>query len=225
LLFVAFTAILLVTAFTRSVIKKYSVAGPNKTLVTLVILSAIFVASLIPAVVTIRLEQRWLQASMAVFILMLLVAINSTYTKSKVLQMGSLLLFVIPCIAINYSCLNNGANNIYLCNAQNKAMLFRIAMKNRIIKNTCDTLCIYEEKKDTNNENEINWILQKGIFFEYYGQAKKEIIFVDSADKVKNWGNHPVNIEKHQIIYIGDNVIDITDKYIPNYPTYRINSL
>lgn len=195
-------------------------ADRKKTIAVLFVLLVLFIVCLIPAIITIRLEQRWLQASMAVYVLMLLVAINCLFPKNTMLKIGALSIVAILSITVNHNYLKNGANNIYLCNAHNKAVLVKQAIETGIIKEECTTLAIYEKKKDINNENEINWIVQNGLFFEFYGQRKKEIVFVDSTDKTKNIGSSPIDITKTQIIYITHNVVDITDKYMSNYFTY-----
>ena len=189
--------------------------------VLLLQLSALFLLCLIPAIVTIRLEQRWLQASLSVFMLMTVIAINAIPFKNNWKKALCLSIFVFLFLAVDANYLATGVRDIYLYGAQNKARLFKQAIINGVIKPNTSKIYVFEKHKNENDENELGWILAKGYFFCYYGQNMKNIAFVDSSDQ-QNKNNRTIsNIsDKEQVIYVEEKVIDITKKYLDN--TFRI---
>ena len=173
-------------------------------------LSVVFVFFLIPAIVTIRLEQRWLQASFSVFLLMIAVAINGMYAN-KITRYSFLSLLTILLLLIDTNYLSSGGNNTYMMNAERNATKFKTAVDNGTIHAKTIQLYLSEKKKDINNENDINWTLYGGYFFNFYQNKSKQLIFIDSSDLTKTPAIN-FNTDTTQVVTITDKVIDITPK-------------
>ena len=173
-------------------------------------LSVVFVFFLIPAIVTIRLEQRWLQASFSVFLLMIAVAINGMYAN-KITRYSFLSLLTILLLLIDTNYLSSGGNNTYMMNAERNATKLKTAVDNGTIHAKTIQLYLSEKKKDINNENDINWTLYGGYFFNFYQNKSKQLIFIDSSDLTKTPAIN-FNTDTTQVVTITDKVIDITPK-------------
>ena len=182
-------------------------------------LGILLVLFLAPAVITIRLEQRWLQASYSIFILMFIIAFSNipfrnNYTRNWVL---SLMLILILTVDFNY--LNRGGNNIYMSYSEQTVKMVEKAIQDGIIKPETRNLYIWEKLRDANSESAINWDLAGGYFFNFYQHYDKNIFFVDSIYQKK----YPfaftsfVGFDKNtgQIIYLDNsNITDITGDYL-----------
>ncbi len=175
-------------------------------------LCCLFGFCLAPAVVTIRLEQRWLQASLSVFILLSAIAFNSIRFKNDLLSMLSCLAFVLLFLWTDHNYLEKGGSTIYLSSTEKLAADFKQAIDKGIIRPNTTELYIIEKKKDANAENEVNWALGAGYFFRFYQNETAKIIFTDTAST--NHGALNLNKDFVQIVYINSGVIDITNQYL-----------
>src|SRR5439155_27065767 len=87
-----------------------------------------------------------------------------------------------------------------------------------VIRYNTEKLYIWEKLKDVNGENAIKWTISDGYFFEFYQVKNKKIIFVDSiyqkSYSFKDSSFLNFNKGTEQIIYIKNNIIDITPEYL-----------
>jgi hypothetical protein len=175
-----------------------------------------FVLVLVPATFTIRLEQRWLQASFCVFILMLVIALNTLFEGHKsarniVLAAVALLFFIT-----DFTYLKRGKDNIYMANSHHQATKFRLAMEKGVIHPGTKNIYVVETPRDGNVENDFNWILAGGEFFAYYQNDSKTLVFTDSVYKRSVAGDSTLlkfNKATDQMILIKDSIIDLTDRF------------
>jgi len=163
----------------------------------LLALSGLFI---LPIILTIRLEQRWLQASYALFILAIIIALSSLDFKNTFLKGLSfcLLIFLFLCIDSTY--LNRGGKNIYMSGSEDVVSNFKRAIDAGVIRPKSSRLYIWEKQRDLNTESAIKWDLAEGYFFKYYQDKRKEIVFVDSV--------------YDQIIFLNREIVDLTGNYL-----------
>ncbi len=183
----------------------------------LFLLGALFFLFLIPAVITIRLEQRWLQASYSVFILMLIIAISDlNLSKNKWLSYSILLITTISVIN-DYMYLNKGIQYLYLTGAQNAASLFEKGLKNDEIHTRTRNIYIVEKARNTNDENGLLWALGNGYIFDFYKYNTMGILFVDSVyERMKSVNDTNLkrfNPSADEIVLLKDHIIDLTSDY------------
>lgn len=189
---------------------------PNQ-LWLLTFLGMLFVALLIPAILTIRLEQRWLQASYSLFILSFIIAFSHIPFRNIYNRNWILVLFIALLLWCDFTYLNKGAGNIYLTSSEAMADKFEDAIAKGIIRPGTQRLYIWEKHQDPNAENEIKWVLAEGYFFNFYKQQGKNIFFADSIyQKTPPYSNAFTNFNKNadQIIYMDKGIIDITNDYL-----------
>lgn len=176
------TALVLV-AYTAVVLRNAIVKKRNATQAHVMLLfAALFILCLLPAVVTIRLELRWLQASFAIYCLMLILAVKHVF-PNRAIRSVYLAAFILISLVIETKYLEEGAGSIYFVKADRRATNLRTAIEKGALNATTDTLCFIEETRNVNNEDEIKWILQDGYFFSFYNAGRKNIIFSDSSGK------------------------------------------
>lgn len=180
----------------------------------LLFLPVIWGLLLIPAVVTIRLEPRWLQGPFSVLMLMVAIALKNLNIKNS--NIKTYLLLALPALIIwsdnNY--LSLGGKNIYLYGSNKFASEIKELTTKGIIRPNTQTLYLWETQRDNNTEEGIKWVLMSGNFFQLYQEKNKKLMFVDS-NSYKSSPSPLVNLNKDsvQIIYIGKKTLDITDEY------------
>ena len=192
-----------------------------------VFLLILFGLCLVPAVVTIRLEQRWLQASYAILVFALIVAFNnlsfSNGNKRIVLPF-----FFILLLWIDFNYLKKGANNIYITYSQKMATEFERAINNGIIRPGINNIYIWEKQRDANSERAINWDLAEGYFFEFYQKQHKNVFYIDSnylnKDTINDTTLKRFNASTDQVINLENGIIDITNDYLQRSPKYFSHS-
>ncbi|MEO7801344.1 MAG: hypothetical protein ABIR81_05060 [Ginsengibacter sp.] len=180
-------------------------------------LGMLFVALLIPAVITIRLEQRWLQASYSLFMFSLIIAFSHISFKNVLSRSLVLLSITALLLWCDFNYLNNGAANIYLTSSEAMADKFQEAIDKKVIRSETKNLYIWEKQQDINVENEIKWVLAEGYFFNYYKQQGKNLFFEDSIyQKTLPHSSTFIKFNKttDQIIYMDTGVVDITNDYL-----------
>ncbi|HTL08130.1 MAG TPA: hypothetical protein VL307_07745 [Chitinophagaceae bacterium] len=173
---------------------------------------------LLPAVLTIRLEQRWLQASYAVFILLLIMAVSELKSAGNTLIFRYLPLLFLLLQWVDYNYLRKGAVNSYLSYSAAAAADVEAAVHNNIIHPETRRLFIWEKKRDSNTEEGIKWELGEGYIFNFYEQTPKQLIFVDSVySKHYPFASSPLatfNRQTDQVIYYDTAVLDITAAFL-----------
>ncbi len=178
-------------------------------------LSVLFI---LPVILTIRLEQRWLQASYVLFVLGIIIALNSLDFRSSLSKRLSFCLVIFLFVCIDSTYLNRGGGNIYMSSSEDVASKFKRAMDAGTIKKGSSKLYIWEKQRDVNTENAIRWDLADGYFFNFYQDKKKEIVFLDSAYN-KNYSFSfssfaGFNPGTDQILFFGNEIIDLTNDYL-----------
>lgn len=180
----------------------------------LALLGALFVLLLGPAIMSMRLEQRWLQASFDVFILMLVIILNDWLPKGNLVKAPLLCLFIIFFIWTDYNYLNKGGANLYMVYSESLASDFKEAAAKGILRPQTRKLYILEKRKDLNIESAIRFDLGNGSLFEFYQGKSKELIFADSMyDRSYSFAFSPFvhfNEQTDQILFLNGNIIDVT---------------
>ena len=173
---------------------------------------------LAPAVVTIRLEQRWLVAPFGIFILMAVVAISSFHLNNSIVEQVAFVVFIGCLLWINFDYNNKGAANLFFRKAEITAELFKAGVADSSIRANTSQLYILQRKIDTNTTNEVKWAIANGYIFKYYQGRSKKIIFSDSVRQFSNYRFEPAfsgfNKDSSQIIYIGSRVTDVTGQFL-----------
>jgi hypothetical protein len=178
---------------------------------------------LLPAISTIRLEQRWLQAPFSVLCVMFAIALNDFFKNSGPgLKYGSVLFITASLVLSEYTYLQKGTNNLYLHYSEKIAESFKNAVSNGVIRPGVDRLYIWEKQIDENTNNGINWSIGKGYIFDFYQGKSKDIRFVDSvyqrAKIVADTSFFHFNNQKDQLVYINtsenNTIVDLTKSYL-----------
>ncbi|MFC0773728.1 hypothetical protein [Terrimonas alba] len=189
---------------------------------TFLSLAVLFGLALLPAIITIRLEQRWLQASFCIFMLMCVLAADRLIVKKVYFKYVYLFLISIFVVTTHYSYLKKGADNIYLVYSEKTAGAFKNAATANIIRPSTEKLYIWEKKNDENANNAMRWSLGDGYLLSFYQEKPKQVIFVDSLYEKSHWLPDTTlrnfNAKIDQIVYLiyGEtwHVVDITRDYL-----------
>jgi len=198
------------------------------------LLSLLGMMMLIPATVTIRLEQRWLQASFSVFILLVIIAVNNLNFKYSSDKKYLLLLFFIFFLWTDFNYLKKGAGNFSMSYSTRLASGVKQAIDNGTISPNSNRLYIWEKRRNENDEQAIRWVLGGGYLFEFYQNKSKEIAFADSIyDGSYSFAFSSVpDFDKNavQIVYLLNNkVYDLSQDYLQDslrhFVAKGINSL
>jgi len=148
-----------------------------------IFLFVLFGFMLVPAVSTIRLEQRWLMASAAILVLLIVVALDSiqfTNNRNRNIILG---VFAVLFLATDVDYMRRGGDNFYMVWAEKDAAAFKEAIKTGVIIPETDELDIFVAKKDPDLTGSYVWFLLDGHLFEFYQGKIKKLVFVDSADR------------------------------------------
>ncbi|WP_431211974.1 hypothetical protein ACQ86N_40360 [Puia sp. P3] len=209
----------LLAAFIRKVRKRlFSNNRDRDSAVLVVSLVILLHLLLIPAVSTIRLEQRWIQGPFAVFVLILTILFRELPYKSgrrEALFFGGL---VLVYVVTDFTYLSRGAGNFAMIYSERTATSVKDAIDNGVIHADTHELYIWEKQRSENYEAGIDWELASGSFFEFYQNSPKKIYFVDSIydsaypGGFSSFGNFDKTSK--QIVYLDKNVIDITGDYL-----------
>jgi hypothetical protein len=186
---------------------------------TFLFLSLLGIMLLIPATMTIRLEQRWLEASFCIFILLVIIALNSLNFRYDNGKTYALLLFFVFFLLTDFNYLRKGVDNLSMSYSTRLSTGIKQAIDNGTISPGSDQLYIWLKHRNENAEQAIRWILARGYFFEFYQNKSKEIVFVDSVfDRSYpfTFSSFPgFKKDAAQIIYLLNNkVYDITPDYL-----------
>jgi hypothetical protein len=175
-------------------------------------LGVLFFLFLAPAIITIRLEQRWLQASFCIFILMTGLAWSRIPVKNMTARYGAVALFVLVFSLVNFSYLKNGDKYIYLTSASDIANSFKQAINNGTIPVSVDKLYIWEKQRDEGSELALHWSLQGGQFFNFYQNKFKELAFIDPTYKFDS--TKKLDTFHERVLYYNNAVTDVTSDYL-----------
>jgi len=183
------------------------------------LLSLLGIILLVPATITIRLEQRWLQAPFSVFALLVIIALNTLPFKYRSGNKYALLLFFTFFLLTDFNYLKKGVPNFSMSYSTRLASGVKEAIDNGTISPNSEQLYIWEKRRNENDEQAIRWILASGYFFEFYQNKAKQITFADSVyDKSYPFAfsSFPgFNKNTSQIIYLLNNKIyDLTPDYL-----------
>jgi len=189
-------------------------AGSGWLIVSLIVLFGFF---LVPAVLTIRLEQRWLQASWSIFMLLFIIAFTGIPFRSVSAKNGLSVLFCLLVLWVDGNYLKRGGDYIYLNYSEKAARQFETAIQQGIIKPATSKIYIWEKHRDSNTENAIRWDLGDGYFFNFYQQHPKKLVFVDSVYKgahlLSDTSFAHFNRQTDQVLYLDSNITDITHEF------------
>lgn len=199
----------------ESAVKRYS---KEPWIPAVFFLSGAFLLCLVPAVSTIRLEQRWLTASYSVFLILMIMVIANIQWKNIAIRQASLIVLALAIAWVNYSYLYAGGTNIYMYSAEATARKFKTAEDKNIIHPSTKKLYIFEDHRDANQENVVTWSLMGGYIFKFYRAEGKELIFVDSTytktDTAWVGSFSSFDPKTSQIIYLSNELKDITSEFL-----------
>jgi hypothetical protein len=173
---------------------------------------------LIPAVSTIRVEQRWLQAPLATLLLILFYAFYNIRTKFKVAKYAVFGVFVLYFFVSDYYYYVGYRKSSYWGGAEGTATNYKEACFNGTIRKQTKTLYILVGNRVHFPSGALLWDLVDGLFFDYYQGSKKKIIILD-FDMYKDKTQLPyivaLNKETEQVIeWNGIWLVDVTDKVL-----------
>ena len=187
---------------------KYSKAKSKHThFPEFILLAVLFILLIVPGTVTIRFEQRWLQAPFCVFLVMLVIALRQLQMK-KTLQLIAYTAFSTLFIWSNYRYFSLGVNNYFMNQAENMVYKFKEAAVNGVIRPATSKLYILDYK-DVNGKDALTWYLAQGYFFNFYQGKSKQIAFIDSSD-LKQTPLISFNTDSTQVVTVTDKITDIT---------------
>jgi hypothetical protein len=177
-------------------------------------LSILFGLCILPAIVTIRLEQRWLQASFSVFILIVVIAFCNIRTRHTLAKNLGFCMFVLLFVISDRNYLVKAREHVFFKYAEWMADEYKEAIFHGVIRPGTENIFIYDKRKDTEHEWTTNWILANGYNFEFYQGKSKNILFLDSTVFTNKEQLIHFNKNKDQIVSFQGNVIDITDQIL-----------
>ena len=179
----------------------------------------LFFLCLVPAISTIRLEQRWLQASFSIFVLLVVlfyqrIVSDMTTKKGKVFFLSFITLFIFS----DQHYLHAGVNNFYLKEAERSAGAIEESIQNGIVRRSTAKVIIYSKVADANGRNAFSWAIGGGYLFSFYNCGVKELEFIDSAgikdDDLQKKVIDRLDMTKDQVLQIRDgHIIDVTNSF------------
>lgn len=174
----------------------------------------------VPAVITQRLEQRWLQAPLFIIVLMLAIAFIGTFRNIATRNM-TVIIFAFLFIWVNHNYFTRGVQNLYFTYSEREAFKFKEAIDNGTIHPAADTLYIWEKKRNIEAEQGLSWTLGSGYFFDFYQAAPKHLAYVDSIYLPTGQSALPgFNPKTQQVLYFSDLIFanqmiyDMTHEYL-----------
>lgn len=178
----------------------------------------LFLLLLVPAVVTIRLEQRWLEASFSLFLLLIVIAMLNWQPATAYIKNTAFIALITALLFIDTNYLRKGIDNLFMRDAERSAFVFRNAINNGVIHPDTKNIYFMLPHRDANAENGFTWAVRDGYLFDYYQGKSKKIIFVDSVYERTISATDTTfahfNKGTDQIVYTKGNVIDATDQYL-----------
>ncbi len=199
-------------------VRKAFIRKNESTISTFLFLIILFVLCLAPAVVTIRLEQRWLQASLSIFILLVVISLAGIPFKNNFTKTILYLSFITLFLSTEFIYLWKGADVIYISSSQKMASLFKKAIDEGIVNSSTNRLIIVEKAKDPNGENEVSWTLSNGDFFQFYLNKNVQLSFADSVyERVHSNSDTTLrNFNKNtdRMVCLNNGVINITGEFL-----------
>jgi hypothetical protein len=184
------------------------------------LLLALAILALIPAVITIRLEPRWLQASLAMFVLVTAIAFNNLF-KDGWLKKLLFFLFIALFLIVDYTYFVKGVRYLALNSGVQYSSLFKTAMTNGVIQDSTRNLYIWETTRDPNTEAAVKWILGDGYIFDFYQDKPKNLLFADPEYRkndtvfASTFGNF--DRQADQVVYVDQKnkiVVDLTSDFL-----------
>jgi len=180
-------------------------------------LTILFILCIMPAVVTIRLEQRWLQASFSIFILIVALAFKNIDTKHNAIKAVCFSLFAFLFLISDHHYLATANKIVFIKYAEWMASEYKEAMFRGAIHPNTENIFIYDQQQNSEHECTINWILADGYNFEFYQGKRKNIIYLDSmmfTDKGELNYLMNFNKDRDQVVSFQTYVTDITDQIL-----------
>lgn len=208
---------MIVLLFSVSVYRNIKLKQKNgvKSLYAFMLLLSLLGLSLIPAIVTIRLETRWLQAPLCIFILLAVVVFCNIFVVRTKIKYSFFIAFVSLFLITGFNYYKPAFANMK--GGENIACSFKQAAYNGTIPQSIDTLYIMEDnKRDYGFEGWIGWIIGNGYFFNYYQGKSKEVIYINAPKYADSTDAHLLkdfNKRTAEIIVVKDKIEDVTDQY------------
>ncbi|HTE09561.1 MAG TPA: hypothetical protein VK645_01305 [Chitinophagaceae bacterium] len=193
----------------------------------LLFLSVLSGLLLVPAIVTIRLEQRWLQAPLCIFILINAIVFSGSFQNAnRKITYIPLVFFAILFLWSDYNYLYKGADLIYMAYTEKSALVIKESVSKGVIRPATKRLYIWNEEYGVGAEEQIRWTLGNGEIFEFYQNKKKEINFVYAREREYYFPSKPAgnfNTDTIQVIDMIDNPIrDLTGQYVKKLPNQTL---
>lgn len=178
----------------------------------IVFLLVLLFFTIAPAVATIRLEQRWLQAPFSLLILMLVIALIHIKASSAILKNDLFAAFIALFLLSDHNYLYKGAPKMFAIKAEKTARMLKDAAQNGTIKPNIAHLYIEEDWWLFTE-----WVTQQGYLFYYYQGGTKQVRFHHELTDDKSGYVIPVKELAEglgQVISVKeDSVTDITARY------------
>lgn len=197
----------------------------GKTIYVVVALLMLMILCLVPAISTVRMEHRWLQAPFTIMILALIFAVYNARIKPAAVK-HILAGAVALCFCISdYLYYESYKKYSYWNGAEYTAKLFREAYFNGTIRKSTRTLYVFVEDRVHFPSSGFLWILEGGKFFEYYAGRAKNMAIIDTGmfhDRDQLPCITALNKETEQVIgWDGSHVSELTDKVLSDRARLR----
>ncbi len=194
-----------IVKLTRSAIKKENDAQRNLMLYFCLI--CLFFALLVPAIVSVRIEQRWLQASFCILVIAFAIALNNIGQKISYLKYILSAAAVILFVSIDAHYYYKSLDYYYFREADRSVGLYIKAVNTGVIKQNTKALYVYQKQFNVDEQCGIRWVIDDGYLFHFLGGKYKDLFFIDSTS------NHSVSAinDSAQIIYVHRNSVDTVE--------------
>ncbi|MET0638208.1 MAG: hypothetical protein ABWZ25_19415 [Chitinophagaceae bacterium] len=177
------------------------------------LLIVLFGSCILPAAITVRMEQRWLVAPYILAILLVVFMVCNLGLSARIQKMV-LCSYIVLSFLLDYSYLHRGAHWIFTSQAEELASDFKDAIDKGIIRPSTEVIFILVKERNAAAEAGIKWSICDGYLFEFYQNSSKHIQFEDSISR----DDSPLPIgnaadfdpQKDQLLYLSDKVTDVT---------------
>lgn len=201
--------------------------GFSSSLKLILCLLVLFFATLAPAVSTLEVEQRWLQAPLLLFVLAVVVAFVNIRTKHPNRKKFLFIFFVLGFMVSDYNYMHKMISHFWMKGCEWEAFCYKDLILNGHLGKEVNTVYYLEEKKDPIHEIQMSWLLADGYFFVFYVGQGKTITYIDSTkftdpEQLKYMIDFDPKTQqivtmKNQIVIVTDEVLKERDMYFKEH--------
>jgi hypothetical protein len=182
------------------------------------VLLTLLLLCLVPAISTIRVEQRWITAPYAIFLILVLIVLRN-HIRGISKQNAMIVTFFVLLISTNRVYSELGNQNLYMYNSHTINSRFYNSYISGVVHPSTERLIFLLKTRNENYENEVRWSSLNGQIYEFYFGKAKKLSFTDGKFSTNDSGKvvPPIpdfNAATDQVILLTPDFKDVTADYV-----------